>query len=415
MRSLLASVVILAAFMPYLAIPVGSNSHVPICVIAAAIWLATSRLTAPSLRVSYFLLAPMISVFAGVLMFVPQAPSAILGSLLFTLWAIPIFAVYDMMRTSYFEVVVRALKFGLAVSALFAVWQSFKIGQGVIPFAEMYDLAGYPQAQGTGSGGVYSTQRPYGWFPEPSFLAGSLCLGVAALLSCEKATKDKLSKATWIILLVCVVVGVQTRSGVFIACICPLTVFALSSKQMGRRALVLTLIPAVGAYTALQVYQSRVSEAQWSWGDRWASTYGALRYAFLDARTALVGLGRDSSAYLFSQNKIPVLDLDPTYLPRGVYSITVRYIAEGGIVFGLVPLLLLTLLAYRSLRQHLSVIQALCATITALVVPTLAISYDTASLVWITIGVFVGVPFINSSTIEAKYWSGRDQPKEVWV
>jgi hypothetical protein len=391
LQKILAFSLVLSGFCPYLAFEVGANSHIPFTVMLSVVWLLISARKSPPFGMVVLWLAPVVSVFCGVIFGVEQAPSALPGCILFVMWSLPMLATYNMVKTGYVASLRKGLKVGLVLSSVYALWQAYEISNDNLPFKDFYELNGYPSAQGTGPEGVFSTQRPYGWFPEPSFLAGSICLGVLALVICEKCVHGRLTKSGWLIVLLSTSVGLLTRSGVVIACVLPIVILILVGRTEKKRALSLIFMLLAGSYFALWIYQSRTGESGWSWGDRYASTYGVLRFALQSWNTTLFGIGRDSGAFLFGRGSIQVLDLSPQFLPRGVYSTIVRYIAEGGILFGLVPLLIVSIGLFSRLRAVFGGPAGLCAVLVWLLVPLLGISYDTAALIWMVGGVLYGI------------------------
>ena len=378
---------------PYLAVPVGDNTNVPASTIAILIsLLIATRRYSPPVGALIFAFAPAVGTLVLIASGLFIAPSAIKGAVLFLLLVNPLLVLPMIVRNNDLARIKNVLCLTLVASSLFGFYQRLALDRGRIPFIENYVMPGYPAIPASRGGFSLSTQRVFGWFPEPSFMAGSMCVSIVLIVVINLVTTGRIDRVTWMVLGVSGIAIFMTKSGLVAPFLVFLILVILCFKRTARQSkAVLAVASVLGVITAYITFSGRLSNAGWSWGDRYASIYGSIRFVAADPLRALFGLGRDGASYSFSTLAIYVDDLNPQFYPRGVYSAFVRYVVEGGVVFGLIPLLLLMLSIYTSLRGSIGRLSATMALFAVAVVPTIAVSYDSAAMIWIACGLLLAV------------------------
>lgn len=391
---------LILAFFPYLAVPVGASSNVPIACLAAAIHIALSRIGREFLPIGILIASPLIGTFVGTLLW-PEYADGIFGSVLFAVWVLPAISVAIAVRGGLSVPIMKVLKGITILAALAAILQWVFILQGNVPFANLYNLQGYPPVAPLAESIVLYNQRPFAWFPEPSFLAATLILALVSwvVLKIQAGGVDSGKGLLWLTPVAFALF--LTLSGA-IAVTLPLLLLLLYKTRFPQSGpLVARFFIIVAGISAMilsrQLISTRDSDRSWSWADRYASTFGVLREVISEPGTLFLGLGRDGGVRELSRQAIPLDDLVRGFYPRGIYSVIIRLLAEGGVIFGWLPLIAVVLVVIHRLSRTTGILVALLSSISWILIAALAVSYDTASLVWVALGIFVATPRTDSS------------------
>lgn len=392
-KHLLLAAFVISSLLPYLAISVGNNSNLPLSsVLAACLIIAGKILAEDLLRYALLAASPWFATFAASLGgWLPVQPS-IAGLIAWTAWTLPALALVSVIRSGWLPQFSRLTKSSLFISCVYALWQYTELRAGRIPFLQWYTAAGYASVQRNAESILSHTSRPFGQFPEPSFLASTLILGVAVVLLAEYHVRREVSRSAWLLCVLVFIVLYLARSGVVVFCL-PMLLILVFAVAGVRARLVFIIATPYAALMVLRVLADRTRSADYSWSDRLGALLSAFDFQFSSWQTALFGLGRDATVLLFQHHLIPIHSLVRGYYPQGLYSSVGKYWVEGGLLFGVLPTLLI--LAYISgcgLRD-VGKVAAVGAIGIWLVVSVLALGYDSASWIWISLGLFSALRF----------------------
>ena len=374
-----------------MALPLGANTNLPVASALSVIWFLVHREGRPSAQrraLVALLLAPFASASVHFIVGPDHAPPIVKGALVFAVWALPGLVAFEGFTRGSIRDIQLSLRVGVITSAGLALAQYIAILNGRLPFVGLYWAPGYPPIEPLEESILLYSRRPFGWFPEPSFLAGTLVLGGACILLLRLV----IGKSRWDfpVLSLAAAAMICSRSGVLIFGLIFLLPLVVKRVQPRHLLAALGSVAAI-AWVASNVLRTRTRAGEWSWGDRYASVAAAARYWFNDPFAVAFGLGRDTIGSLYADAQISMGGLDYEYYPRGIYSISARYVLEGGILFGFVPIALAACLLFGSCSRALGTFRGLSFALLWLVVASLVTGYDTASVVWISLGLGLAV------------------------
>ena len=381
-------------FLPYFAIPVGENTNVPISSIVALL-IAPKSLAMPRLFVgiqSLLMGAPLVAAFAVLL---ASGESANIAPLVtWVLYAMP-FSAMAVIAFGNPRALVAPLRVFLVFSASFALVQKFLfIDKGTLPFISYYRMPGYASVESNLPTILTYIKRPFGLFPEPSFLAGSLALATLSLIAVVYAVGEGVRRLDVYICLLSILVIYLSKSGSAIPT-CVLILVALYWPRTAglRRLTVICIASATGLFVGASILLERNSVNNWSWADRATSLVGAFRFMFADPIRMLVGVGRGESAALFQSGDIPLSGLAYSHVLSDIYSVTGRVIFENGVVFGGSAMVALCVFIFLGSRELAGRVVAWSFLAGWLVVGTITTSYDSAAWIWAMPGILTGLHF----------------------
>lgn len=384
-------VFLLLCFAPYACVPLGQSTNVPLTGLLWPLWvprlLRYRTIAATSAGLAF---APFVTAYLGLL--VGRSVENPVALLTWVAYLAPL-AVGAVVVRERPRAAAGALGAGLAVSAVLALVQHQLILRGTLPFAQMYDVPGYA----TVDPDVVLTyvRRPFGQFPEPSFMAGSLALATASYLLVRRICTARLALVDHLLTGLVLLVLVVSRSGsAVVAGLAVLGVLLVPAARGLRRPAVLLAVAAGGAYVAASVVSRRSSSTDFSWGDRTVSIVAAGRYLLSDPVAFVVGVGRGRGAYLFATGEISTTGYQVGGAIYDVYSVLGRAALESGVVLGVVLVLVgvgVHVRAHRRTGVTAAIVVGALAAGLWVVVAGFTISYDSAAMVWLSVGVALGV------------------------
>lgn len=337
---LLARMLIITSLLPYAALPLGSSTNLPLSsIIAIGLLLTQWRHGALMFITATMLAVPAVS--AVVRLFFAAEPPMASGIATWILYTLPLPALAAAM------VVLRGraipwLSWGLMGSCVIALIQKFVyLNHGVVPWLWAYDLPGYASVRDLAPVIAEYVRRPFGLFPESSFMVGTLTMAVMGMIMAERRFNKRLHPVSLAAaLLACATIAVSGSGSSLIG----LFVIAASISWpliRGNALAAIVVVPTgLGAalYLGLASLLNRSDSFNWSWADRTASIVGSARLLVSDPTVFLFGIGRGEATIHFSQNRVPLVGL-PHYNPlTDVFSVLARIVLELGVLLAL-PLL----------------------------------------------------------------------------
>ncbi|NYJ02847.1 hypothetical protein HNR19_003545 [Nocardioides thalensis] len=385
-RPRLLTLSIVLAFFPYLALPLGENSNLPASSLVGALWLALA--VGPKIRIDGFVAALVAVALVNpglVALFVPDADAAVAArsAATFIAWLVPAVVVSTAVRRGHDGELAVGAAVGVAASAVLVLIQHVFIIGGTLPFLGLYELPGYASVRAVEEQVLLYVKRPFGWYPEPSFMAGTLILGMVIVALAGQAITRRM-------MVVALVLGaaalVVSQSGVVVVGAVPVAMVLVARLRPAHRTLgFLVLLPAA-LVAGIVTLTARGRFDNYSWGDRAGASIVSLRHMAGELATMLVGVGRGGMSELFSARAVDLGDMAFVAYPTGVYSVTTRWIAEVGLPMGILTVGLLLVALWRGIADRHGSWVASWLTFLWFVVATLAIGYDSGAVLWLFAG-----------------------------
>lgn len=380
---------LILTFFPYLAIPLGANTNIP--------WSAVVGLCA-------LVLAPTVVKtdaalwLVALLPFVAHASSTILLGSKFPLsgeltWITvsASFGIGMMLVKTCGSHLGPIIAMMIIATASFTVIQYVLILGGVLPFAEWYQMPGYANVAGNASTIVDFIRRPFGQFPEPSFLAGTLLLALTAMVLSSRSQRDTLRRSERVATAFGCLVILLSRSGVAVAGLGLLSIVILAAGERTLKSRVVGLsLVVIGVLGGVSVLEERGGAHDFSWGDRLNSISVSLQYWISDPFHFLLGLGRGGLVRAFNEGRISLTGFDFTESPQDVWSVLARIAIESGLIAGGMLLAVVALQVGR-VGGEFGWLVASCAVLIWMLVAGLSISYESAAWLWVFPGICRGL------------------------
>lgn len=386
---------VLSTFFPFLGVGFGNSTNIPLSAFASLL-LIFAAFRKPSVFIVFVLAAtaPSAMAFVQTLM-----GGAVTNPVSLAVWPFHILPFFGFAAIAMRRPVslINPIRFGLAIAAGYSFVQKFFLDAGIIPFLEYYDLPGYASVQNNAESITRYIRRPFGFFPEPSFMAGSLALATIALLLLRRRHKAALSRSDLALTGLALTAIYLSDSGSALVSIGLVLLAAVWPLVRGARRFVLSVgVVGVSVWLGSNVLDSRGISQNFSWSDRLASIIGALRYSVSDSSVAVFGAGKGAATGLFQRGLIPLEGLQYFTALPDVFSVIVRMILELGFVLGLgIVIALVAFIFMISRAQSGSVVAVGCAVLW-LLVAGLTISYESAAWIWALPGVCFGI-FMSQS------------------
>lgn len=335
--SLLARILVITSLLPYAAVPLGSSTNLPLSsIIAVGLLLTLWRNGALMFVTAGMLAVPAVS--AVVRLFFDTEPPMASGIATWFFYVLPLPSMAAAM------VVLRGravpwLSWGLIGSCVIALIQKFVyLNHGVVPWLWAYDLPGYASVRDLAPVIAEYVRRPFGLFPESSFMVGTLTMAVMGMIMAERRFNGKLHRISLAAaILACATIAVSGSGSSLVG----LFVIAASASWPLIRSNALAAIVVVPAglgaalYLGLASLLNRSDSFNWSWADRTASIVGSARLLLSEPTIFLLGIGRGEATIYFSQNRVPLSGL-PHYNPlTDVFSVLARITLEFGVLLAL--------------------------------------------------------------------------------
>lgn len=382
----LSIVFLVLSFLPYAAISLGNSTNVSLASIIGAL-LTVRLLRQPRVLVIFAILCAM--PFAATLLRLLLKSSEVNTNAYFT-YAFIVFTFFG--GASAMNLLgarcVAVLSLCISSSSMIAIVQKYVfLDKGVVPFIELYDVSGYASVASNAETIAQYIRRPFGLFPEPSFLAGTLAIASGALVVVVAHYKlsFKPSIATALALAIFTIYISDSGSGVICIALLGTSIFLPYIKKNKSLILLLPIAISAAAWLGSSIAASRQDGVNTSWNDRLASILGGLTLWTSDAVYFLIGVGRGMIPAYFRQGEVSFPGMTVYSVIPDIYSVLARFIVEGGIFFGvpLVAWMFILILRLGSPRIH--VLGILVSALWS-VVAGLTISYETAAWIWILPG-----------------------------
>lgn len=391
---LLVASLVTTSLFPYVAVPIGSNTNIPVSSIISLLFLPwavkSSRIVVTSaalfvLPVAATLLGQLFSSTAlnsYALIAQPLHLAAFLG------FAVAAREVPDLLRI--------CLRAGLWVSGVLALVQKFFfLDHGVVPFIAYYATPGYASVEANAYAIANFIRRPFGAFPEPSFMAGTIALVCASYLLLQTR---RLTVGDYALIAVVVATILLSGSGSGVVSIGLLLVITFYRGYMSvRRSMILIFAGVVSVIAALWILESRMSSSNYSWSDRTTSLIAGLRYLFSDLQTLLLGSGTGTAPVLFATGKVSLAGLPYHGAIPDMFSTYGRLVFECGLLVGGAILVLLIAPVFKAYRGRIGLLGGVSAVSLIVVVGVLTISYESAAWLWAFPGICLGVSVATNS------------------
>lgn len=400
----LAGAFVVLSFLPYIAVPLGNSTNVSAAAIIGGV-LSIRLLRSP--RVAVILMVVLALPFAATLIrtFFHSSdanPNAYFTSVFDILTLLGAGSSLTILR----ERMIGILRISISISAAVAIVQKYVfLDHGLVPWVELYGVPGYASvAANAQTIGLY-IRRPFGLFPEPSFLAGTLSLASAGLIVLIHLFSRRFHKLDWITLGLTMFTIFISDSGSGVICIAILAV-AVFIPMARRNRWIYALLPlalTAALWLGQTIAANRQDSANTSWNDRLASILGGINLLGTDPVHFLVGVGRGMVPSFFQSGRVHFTDMTVySYIPD-IYSVIGRIIMENGVMFGAPFIIWMAMLVVRLSGRRPNILGMLILMLW-LVIAGLTISYQTAAWIWILPGLCFGFS-LNEDRFWERKWS----------
>lgn len=375
-------------FLPYAAVPLGASSNLPLWVLTGALLILTRHRQLRHGWLLFFLfLAPLASAFA----LQWATPPPLQGVVTWFLYLSGIPAAMVIARQTPLPQIRKTLQLTIGVTSAYAIVQYLLLGQGVVlRWLVQPTLQGFANIASLDDIviSVYQ-QRAFGWFPEPSFLAGTVILAALALFFVE-AQEDVATKWTTRVIVLASVAAILAKSGTVLVGLPVLGWILLSRvKTKGGRLLgIFAVIPLV-VWQVARLFEERTGSGEFSWAERAASITTLLDLQSATFGGLLFGIGRGQSTVFYEQTRVAVTAGTGTI--DGVYGIFSRVVIEQGLIFGWLPVIALVLVTLRSALRVTKPGLAVAAVGVWAFFSAVVLAYETTSMVWAFSGLVLGL------------------------
>ena len=381
---------VLTSLAPYAAIGIGQNTNVPLASVVSGVIIASAITVEPDSFRPYLALAllPVLGTFLALIF--SSAPANWVTLVTWVLFTLPFGAFALIGRISPAQLL-RPLRFALWASCAFAIVQKFVfLDRGSIPLIGYYRAPGYASVEANAQVIVTYVKRPFGLFPEPSFMAGTLILAFSGLVVANYASQSRIRRSDMMLGAVLVAVLYLSRSGAAIAGCALLAVMLGTTLRPGwRKVVVFAGSGVVSAGIAAQTLGARSSVLNWSWDDRLTSIQAASRYALEDLSTLLFGVGRGNTVEAFASGDVRLDGYQYFHIIPDIYSVVGRLLFENGLLVGGAMVAILVASQLKA-AQTVGKLRSVIICVLWVLVAGLTISYDSATWIWALPGLCVG-------------------------
>lgn len=378
-------------FAPYLALPMGANTNLPLSAVTAALVALLGARLSPDAVLGAVLVAAVLPglIIASVHWALPIAVASI------ATWLVVVATFVGSgvaVRTSP-RVVCWTLSIGVLVSGGWGVAQKFLfLDRGVLPGIGYYDLPGYASVRAKEFEIVTYVRRPFGLFPEPSFMAGSLAIAIVALIMLRRWAEGSLRRTDLLAIAVGTTAIILSASGSAVASVGLIVVATFWARtRAGGRTVGLVVGGAAVYFVGRSILGERGS-GNWSWGDRADSILSGFDYQTSNVAAALWGIGRGNSTVFYQSGEIPSGRFGSINSNPDMYSVLGRVVLENGLLAGS-ALVLGMALAIALPAEGIARTDRIMALAVWLIVAGLTVSYDSAAFIWFLPGALFGVRY----------------------
>jgi hypothetical protein len=394
----LATAFFVLSFLPYVALPLGNSTNVSIAALIGPI-LTVRLMRRPKLMVLILLCCTLPFIATLFRLYFQNAnvnANAYFTSTFIVLTFFGAASAVDVLR----ERSVMIISTCISVSAILAIVQKFLyLDKGVVPWVELYNMPGYASVSLNAHTIALYIKRPFGLFPEPSFLAGTLALASAGLIVLINNYELKVRMPVAISLFLATFTIYISDSGSGVICIAVLATATLVPYVRQNRGVIL-LMPvalAIAVWLGLSIALSRQAGVNTSWNDRFASIAGGAKLWTSEPGTFLLGVGRGMVPAYFRDGGVPFTGMTVYSNISDIYSALGRVVLESGILFGFPLVVWMAILILRLGRQKTTLLGVLFTLLWS-VVAGLTISYETAAWIWLLPGICLAANLAGTTT-----------------
>ena len=391
-RALSGLLIVLSAF-PYAGIAVGGDTNIPVSSVLAGILVLRAIRYLPLFAIAVVLAAvPFFSAF--IRLFLTSDPLQLIPTIT---WVAATLALPGAAAAVFFlrRRAIAWLSWTLIGSAGYAVVQKlvFIDRLDTIPFMWLYTLPGYANMSDFADTFLLYVRRPFGFFPETSFMVGSVTLMAMVLIVLLRHYGMTPSWLEWSAVGLAVWAAAISGSGSAVVVVAVVAMAIILPVAIRQAWLFLLGVPAAAlgaAVVASSVLQERSESFNWSWADRGSSVQAVVKRLMEDPIAFWGGLGRGNVNQEFVSGRMP-LETFQHYNPiPDVYSVLGRIVAENGMLVGGLTVAGMGLLILRSGGRVPPLIGVLHV-LTWVVVAGATISYDNAFWLWGGAGAALGL------------------------
>lgn len=391
-RALSGALIVLSA-LPYAAVPLGSNTNLPLSsVVCVALILRCTRHMPVMWTALLVGAVPFLASF--VRMFLTPQPLLVSGSFTWLVYTLPVAgaAAATLFLGSR---AIAWLSWTILLSAAYTLVQKYVFFDlfDTIPLESLYSLPGYANVSEFSETFIMYVRRPFGLFPETSFMVGTLSLMAMALVVVVRHHGRRMTPRDVVAMALVLWAVAISGSGAAVVVLGVVLIAAIAPYAVRRAWAAVLLVPlglAGAVYVGLDVLRDRRESFNWSWADRGSSIIASVRYLFSDPTAFLWGVGRGRSNELFLTGRMPLGDLQHYNPLPDIYSVIGRVVLESGMLFGLALIIFLAALCLRSGGRNPLWLGA-CTLVVWFVVAGGTTSYDSAFWVWGVAGVCLGL------------------------
>ncbi|ROZ63271.1 hypothetical protein EDL96_06945 [Kocuria soli] len=391
-RALSALLILLSAF-PFAAIPLGGNTNVPMSSLVAGILVLRAARHVPLLVVAaLFAAVPFFSAF--IRMFYDPTPLEIVPVIT---WVAATLALPGAAAAVIFlrHRTIAWLSWTLIGSAGYAVVQKHIFIELLnrVPFAPLYEMPGYANLLPFEETFLTYVRRPFGFFPETSFMVGTVTLMAMVLIVLLRHYGYAPGVRDWVAVGLAVWATAISGSGSAVFVLAAVVLTLLLPVALRRAWIGVLGVPAaaVGAYVvARSVLEERASSFNWSWADRGSSIQAVFKHLFETPGAFWGGMGRGRVNEEFLAGHMPTQTFTYYNEIKDIFSVTGRLVAENGFLVGGAAFLFLALLLLRS-GGRIPVFYGIMHVFVWGVISGGTITYDNAFWLWGGAGVCLGL------------------------
>lgn len=398
MDVVLSGLLLVLSALPFFALPLGSDTNLPLSSVICVVLIARYRRHRTVLAVAAIVaVAPFFATF--IRMFFAPEPWQPVETLAWMIYTLPIAGTTTAILTLQHRAITW-LSWTLLFSALFVIVQKhvFIDALQTVPFAPLYELPGYWTFTEDPETFLTYVKRPFGMFPESSFMAGTLSLMTMALVVLLHRYGRHAGARDLVALGLVVWAVAVSGSGSAVLVLGPVVIAALvTTARRHPRTAVLLLPPALlaaGIVSAITLAQ-RQRGFNYSWADRYSSLAASAKLMLDDPVIFWTGLGRGGANQTFLDGGMP-LGMYQHYNPLpDIYSVAGRVLLEQGMLVGLAFVASICVIILRA-GGGFHIWLGLCSLLVWVVASGMTISYDSAYWIWGLPGLFLGLELSSS-------------------
>lgn len=391
-RALAGLLIVLSAF-PYAGLALGGNTNIPLSSVVAGVLILRAMRYLPILAVAVVMASvPFLSAF--IRLFLDPTPLLLIPTIT---WIAATLALPGAAAAVVFlrRRTIAWLSWTLIGSAGFAVIQKhlFIDILNTVPFTFIYTLPGYANVLSFQETFLLYVRRPFGFFPETSFMVGTVTLMAMVLIVLLRHYGMTPSLRDWAAVGLAVWAAAISGSGSAVFVVGAVALAIIIPVAVRRAWVSLLGVPAAAvgaALVAVSVLQSRAESFNWSWADRGSSILAVVKRLQQDPVAFWGGLGRGRVNQEYVTGQMPT-ETFTYYNPiLDIFSVTGRLVAENGALVGGAVFLGMALLILRSGGRVPLLIGALHV-FAWFIIAGATISYDNAFWLWGGAGVCIGL------------------------